>query len=114
MTYKNIAVFGNMIADDPEDDILKYEIVSYPKKGILSVTDKYTGEFIYTPTKNYTGKDSFTYTVTDAYGNRSDVIRMDIKISRSEHGTVFDDLIGQNCHNSAIMLSDHWNYDRKD
>lgn len=106
MTYKNIAVFGNMIADDPEDDILKYEIVSYPKKGILSVTDKYTGEFIYTPTKNYTGKDSFTYTVTDAYGNRSDVIKMDIKISRSEHGTVFDDLIGQNCHNSAIMLSD--------
>ncbi len=105
-TYKNIAAFGNLSASDPEKDTLKFEIVSYPKRGLLTLTDKESGAFVYTPTKNYTGKDSFTYVVTDKYGNSSEEIKMNVKVSRSEYGTVFNDLIGKSCHNSAITLSD--------
>ncbi len=105
-TYKNIAYFGNMTAYDPDGDELNFEVVTYPKKGLITVTDKSSGKFIYTPTKNYIGSDSFGYCVTDKYGNRSDEITMTVKTVRSENGTVFDDLIGKSCHNSAITISD--------
>ncbi len=105
-TYKNIAVFGRMAATDPENDGLSYQVVSYPKKGLLLLTDRQTGDFVYTPTKNFTGRDSFTYTVTDVYGNRSEEIKMELRVDRSQKGTVFSDLIGQSCHTAAIRLSD--------
>ncbi len=105
-TYKNIAYFGKMPISDPEDDSVRYEIASYPKRGIIAVSDRENGNFVYTPTKNYTGKDSFTYTVTDKYGNSTDEITINIQVTRSENGTVFEDLIGKSSHNSAILLSD--------
>ncbi len=105
-TFKNIAVYGTLPVRDPEGDGLTFEIVSYPLKGLLSLTDRDDGHFVYTPVKNYTGKDTFTYTVTDAYGNRSEEIDMTIRVSASEHGTVFQDMIGHRGHVSAIRLSD--------
>ncbi len=105
-TFKNIAVYGTLPVRDPEGDRLTFEIVSYPKKGLLALTDRDDGQFVYTPVKNYSGKDSFTYTVTDAYGNRSEEIDITVRVSASEHGTVFDDMIGHWAHYSAIRLSD--------
>ncbi len=105
-TYKNIALYGTLPAMDPEGDGLTFEVISYPKKGLLTVTDRGDGQFIYTPVKNYAGKDSFTYVVTDEYGNRSDEIRMTVQVDASEHGTVFEDMIGHWAHYSAIRLSD--------
>lgn len=105
-TFKNIAVYGTLPASDPEGDGLTFEVVSYPKKGLLALTDRDDGQFVYTPVKNYAGKDSFTYTVTDEYGNRSDEMTVTIRISSSEHGTVFEDMIGHWGHYSAIRLSD--------
>ncbi len=105
-TYKNISVFGKMNAVDPDNDSLRYEIVSYPKKGILSEVNKSTGEYVYTPMKNYSGYDSFEYSATDTYGNRSEIIKTEIKVTKSENGTVYVDLIGEKCHVAAIALSD--------
>jgi len=105
-TFKNIAVSGILPAEDAEGDRLTYEIVSYPKKGLLSLIDRDGGRFVYTPVKNYAGKDTFTYTVTDEYGNRSAVMTMIVRVTASENGTVFTDMIGHESHYSAIRLSD--------
>jgi len=105
-TFKNIAVYGTLPASDPEGDGLCFEVVSYPKKGLLTLTDRDDGQFVYTPVKNYAGKDSFTYTVTDEYGNRSDEMTVTLRVRASEHGTVFEDMIGHWGHYSAIRLSD--------
>ena len=105
-TFKNIAVYGTLPASDPEGDDLLFEVVSYPKKGLLTLTDRDDGQFVYTPVKNYAGKDSFTYTVTDEYGNRSDEMTVTLRVRASEHGTVFEDMIGHWGHYSAIRLSD--------
>ncbi len=104
-TYRNIAVFGQLPAADPEEDALRYEIVDGPKRGLLTMTDR-AGGFVYTPTKNYSGRDSFSYIVTDEYGNRSGIMEMEVSVERSDSGTVFTDLIGKRCHNSAIRLSE--------
>ena len=104
-TYKNIAITGKMTAADPEGDELTYEIVSGTEKGLLVLNDR-NGGYTYTPMKNYTGKDSFSYRATDAYGNRSEIITVGITVSRSDHGTVFEDMIGNPAHYAAITLSD--------
>ncbi len=105
-TYKNIAVYGVLPAEDREDDALCYEIVTAPRQGLLWLIDRVSGRFVYTPTKNFTGRDSFTYAVTDEYGNRSETITMTVRVDRSENGTVFEDMIDRPAHNDAIRLSD--------
>ncbi len=53
---------------DPETEALTVTAVSNPDHGTAS----YTGTSVtYTPTKDYYGKDSFTYTVSDASGASS-------------------------------------------
>ena len=105
-TYRNIAIYGSLPIDDPEGDGLTFEVVSYPQKGLLFMTNKAYGEFVYTPMKNFSGTDSFSYTVTDEYGNRSPAIKMTVSVGRSESGTVYSDMIGHWGHYSAIRLSD--------
>ena len=105
VTYKNIAVSGKMTAADPEGDALTYEVVSGTGKGLLVLNDR-NGGYTYTPMKNYTGRDSFSYRATDAYGNRSETVTVGITVSRSDKGTVFDDMIGNPAHCAAITVSD--------
>lgn len=103
-TYKNIAVYGTLPAEDPEWDKLRYEITSTASKGLLVMLDREQGRFVYTPMKNYTGTDRFTYTVTDEYGNRSEEKEMKITVGRSKKSTVFSDMIGNEGHLGAIRL----------
>ena len=104
-TFKNITVFGSMKVLDPEKDSLTYEITKQPKKGIVTVTNRATGAYTYTPIANYTGKDSFTYTATDKYGNVSKPVEVNIEIVKSKTDVIFTDLIGHWAHNAAIEVS---------
>ena len=103
-TYKNIAVSGNMKCIDPEGDGMSYEVVSYPEKGLLTVKDRTSGEYTYTPMKNYIGRDSFSFVACDKYGNRSDTITVDIRVTRSVGVTVFKDMIFDSGHYGALLL----------
>ncbi len=103
-TYKNIAVSGNMKCIDPEGDGMTYEIVSYPEKGLLSVKDRSSGEYTYTPMKNYIGRDNFSFVAVDRYGNRSEKMTVDISVGRSDGVTVFKDMIFDSAHYGALLL----------
>ncbi len=103
-TYKNIAVSGNMKCIDPEGDGMRYEVVSYPEKGLLTVKDRISGEYTYTPMKNYVGRDSFSFVAVDRYGNRSEKMTVDISVGRSGGVTVFKDMIYDSAHYGALLL----------
>ena len=60
----NIFVLGN----DKDDDGDEYEITSVTQGAHGSVTINQNGTLTYTPTTNYYGLDSFTYTITDSNG----------------------------------------------
>lgn len=105
-TFRNIAVSGKMRCADPDGDEVVFEVVSIPEKGLLTVKDRSTGEYVYTPMKNYSGNDSFSYVAVDKYGNRSAEITVDISVKRSENGTVFKDMIYDPAHYGAILLDD--------
>ncbi|MED4584490.1 Ig-like domain-containing protein [Brevibacillus choshinensis] len=55
---------GNVDAKDADGDRLHYQVVDQSTKGTVTL-DPGTGEFTYTPQRNVTGNDSFTYVAND-------------------------------------------------
>ncbi len=104
-TYKNIPVSSSLHGEDKENDALTYRIVSYPKKGTVSITNRETGEYTYTPMKNKTGKDSFSYTVSDSYGNFSEPIKVKVTIDRNRKNISFSDMKNHPAYSSAITMA---------
>ncbi len=104
-TQKGIAVFGNFEASDPEDDNIDYIIVSYPKYGTLSIENKETGEFKYTPGKDFSGKDSFIFTVRDEYGNYASPESVSIKIIDRMSDVTYVDMEDSREYNAAVAMT---------
>lgn len=101
-TYSNISLYGSVRANDPEGDITDLQIVSYPKHGILTVTDTSYGSYKYTPTSGYVGDDEFVVVARDEYGNYSSV--QTIKVNVEKNGVFFTDTVGHWCENAAVCL----------
>ncbi len=105
-TQSDITTHGKLYASDPEGDEMVYEIVDYPEKGIVSLTDKNAGNYIYTPCLGMSGKDSFTYRVRDCWGNYSSVAVCEIEIEKRDDSYVFADMDGHWAHNAALVMAD--------
>lgn len=104
-TQKDITCFGTLAALDPEGDALLYEVIEYPKKGLLIVTDASHGDFRYTPYVGCSGTDSFTYRVRDSFGNYSDAAEASVYISRQNGSLVFADMDEHWAHSAAIEMA---------
>ena len=88
-TYQNIPYRAGFLAADSQMDDLTYTIVREPKRGTVAVEGK---EFIYTPKENKTGRDSFTYTATDAEGRVSEEAKVTIIIEKAKSGVTYSDM----------------------
>lgn len=104
-TAKNVSYFGSLKASDPENDPLTYEIVSYPSKGLITVTDRAHGSYRYTPASGYTGRDSFEYSATDKYGNSTGAVKITINVEKPASDVVYADLDGHWAENAAIRMA---------
>ena len=91
-TMKNNACFGTLLGYDPDGDDLKFEIVSYPEKALVSLTNENTGDYIYTPYENARGKDAFSYRVRDSFGNYSKECTVEIQIENKRSNLKFSDV----------------------
>lgn len=103
-TYRGVACYGNLPASDPEGDRLDYQVVEYPTHGILTMTDRARGAYVYAPAAGYTGSDAFTVVVRDEYGNYSGTQTVSVQVGKSD--THFTDVEGHWCENAAIALYD--------
>jgi len=104
-TQSEISVYGRLNGTDPEGDEIEYIIVSYPKNGSIRITDNETGKFKYTPTKSFTGYDSFTYVVRDSYGNYSYPEEVSVKIIERMTTTVYKDMSERSEYNAAVAMN---------
>ncbi len=104
-TYENVTHYGKLSAFDPDGDECIYEIVSYPEKGLL-VMNGDDGEYVYTPEKDFVGKDSFCYVARDKYGNYSASAEVSVAVSRASLSAVFEDMGDSDAHSAAIKLSE--------
>jgi len=61
-----------------------------PKRGTVEIQDD--GAYVYTPSHNKVGKDSFTFTVTDIAGNTSTPAKISIEILKPSDKAVYQDM----------------------
>ena len=104
-TQESISVYGNLDATDPEGDAIDFIIVSYPKKGNLTLTESENGRYCYTPYDGYTGKDKFTYVARDEYGNYSEPVTVTVKVSERMCDTVYRDMDERAEYNAAVAMT---------
>lgn len=82
---KNTVTGGKCEAtDEDEGDTQTFTAEKIPEHGTLIVTE--AGEWTYTPSKDYTGTDSFTIKVTDSYGDTA-TMTANITVADTEAGT---------------------------
>ena len=104
-TQESISYYGNLEATDPESDRLEFIIVSYPKRGTLSINEDESGRYCYTPMINYTGRDKFTYVARDEYGNYSKPMTVYVKVSQRMCDTVYRDMEEREEYNAAVAMT---------
>ena len=104
-TQASISFYGNLDATDPEGDAIEYIIVSYPKRGILSIVEGESGRYCYTPTGKFKGKDKFTYVARDEYGNYSEPMTVSVRVSERMCDTVYRDMEEREEYNAAVAMT---------
>jgi len=64
-----INISGQLLANDMDNEVLIYAIVTQPKKGTAIIMNPTQGKFIYTPNPGASGEDLLTFHVSDNYEN---------------------------------------------
>ncbi|MCU1376745.1 MAG: hypothetical protein JWO68_4031, partial [Actinomycetia bacterium] len=70
-----------------------YQVVIGPAHGTLVSFNTATGEFVYRPSENYNGPDSFTYKLTDGDGDASTPVTVALTIQAVNDAPVIDEAI---------------------
>ncbi len=104
-TYRNMSITGTVSAYDPEGDEMTFEIVRYASHGRVSLIDKRTGAYTYTPDSSYVGKDSFEYVVRDKWGNYSTSATVSIRINTPPASVTYADIDGVPNAGAIITIS---------
>lgn len=104
-TQREIGIHGKMCATDTDSTKLEFIVVSYPKSGTLTIVDKNTGEYVYTPRDSYIGDDSFVYVARDEWGNFSAPERVSITVSERMSEVIYRDMIGRPEYNAAVTMT---------
>ena len=104
-TAKNVSAMLYLPVSDPEGDDMTFSVSRYPKHGTLTLPTSGGGYFRYTPKDGYTGRDSFSYTVSDVYGHTTPAARVEIKVSRPYSETYFEDMKQHWAQNAALKVS---------
>ncbi len=105
-THKNISASGVLCGYDPDGDELTFEIVRYPEDGSIKMVDKNYGTYVYIPSENFSGKDSFEYVVRDKYGNYSASTTVSVTVSVPSVSITYSDLADSDIHTYAISLTE--------
>lgn len=105
-TCKNVAYQGRLTGVDPKGAELTFQLAQKPARGSLEITDSATGEFVYTPYENKTGKDSFTFVVQDREGNVSAPAKVSLRIRKPSTKVTYADMAGVASYNAAIRLAE--------
>ncbi len=67
-TDEDTAVTGTFKGADLDGDSLRFQLARQPLHGTVVVSDPEKGSFVYTPSRDYSGPDSFTFSAVDTSG----------------------------------------------
>ncbi len=104
LTQSGIPIRGQLGGTDPEGDEIEYIVLTYPKNGTLTLTDKTTGTYRYTPQRKTVGTDSFRYVLRDCFGNYSTVCEASIKVDERLSEVTYTDMEDSDAYVAAVTL----------
>jgi hypothetical protein len=104
-TYRNVSVGGQLKANDPDGDVLSFEITTPPTKGEIELKDN--GCFVYTPADGKRGHDYFGYKAIDSKGNMSSEATVIIKIEKQKTNIAYSDMGGSGAYCAAVALAEN-------
>ena len=102
-TYRNVPYRASFLSADGKNEDLTYTIVKAPKRGTVTVEG---AEFLYIPAENKTGRDSFTYTATDAAGKVAEEGKVSVVIEKPKRGVEYSDMENSPALAAAIQLAE--------
>lgn len=105
-THSAVSRTATLDAYDPEGDSFVYEIVSYPKNGSVVLTNRDSGNYVYTPASGFTGDDKFSYVARDVYGNYSAMATVSVNVSERATSVSFADIDDCNVYNAALTMAE--------
>ena len=105
-TYKDIPYTGQFQAVEAAEG-LTFAVVDQPSRGTVEVEGD---TFVYTPKAGKTGKDSFTYTVTDAQGRTSQPAAVSVVIEKRRSQVTYRDMEGRSGYAAAVALAENGVY----
>ena len=103
--YCDIPVQGTLYGCDPDEDDVTFTVIRAPRKGEVTLNAQ-TGAFVYTPAAGKKGKDTFTYRVSDRYGNESDVCRVEVTVRKPSVSVDYADLDGHWAQTAAVAAAE--------
>jgi streptogramin lyase len=103
VTLENCAVYGTLHATDADlpAQTLSYAIASNGSKGAASVIDATTGNFLYVPSAEAIGEDSFTFTSSDGLATSAPAT---IKVKIRPQLGLGDILVTDNRGKSVVLI----------
>ena len=84
------AITSTLRATDSENDTLIYSISTSPSHGTVNITNPNTGDYTFTPTANFFGNDSFTFSASDNHGT-SNTATIFITVNAINDAPIADD-----------------------
>ena len=104
-TQAEISLFGSLTATDPEGDEITYMIVSYPKRGTISLDKGERGRYCYTPCEGFVGTDRFTYVARDEYGNWSRPVSVTVRVNERMCEVTYADMEERAEYGAAVAMT---------
>ena len=100
---EDTAITGNVLDNDldTDGDELTAVLASDPSNGVVVLN--VDGSFEYTPNANFSGSDSFTYTVSD--GELTDIGTVNIEVSAVNDAPVATDDSGNTVEDTAVTIN---------
>ena len=102
-TYRNIPYRAQFLSQSADGGEVTYQVDRQPKRGTVTVKGD---TFTYTPEKNRTGKDSFTYVVTDSAGRVSKPATVTVTVEKTKSGVSYADTEGCDAAAAAQWLAE--------
>ncbi|MCI2058243.1 MAG: cadherin-like domain-containing protein [Oscillibacter sp.] len=102
-TYRNIPYHAQFLAVDNEGDDMTYQVKKQPRRGSVTVEG---ANFVYTPAKDKTGSDSFTFVATDSAGHKSSPATVDVTVDKVKSGVSYADMSGSAAAAAAQQLAE--------
>ena len=103
VTYENTSVGGSLTPPEECRDCF-YTITEEPVKGSLCLQEN--GCYVYTPRSGRSGRDSFSYSLSDGSGSPLRETRVRIRIMEQSEGVYYEDMRGRAEAFAAARLSE--------